>query len=274
VIRVAVAGATGRMGRLVARFARESRGVELAGATVRPGSELVGQDAGLATGGERFEVRLESDLAVVLKGLSPGAGVVVDFSAAAASVRHAELCADRGVALVMGTTGFSAPERAKVEAAATRIPLVLSANMSPSVAVMVELARAAAGALGDKFDVEIVEMHHRRKKDAPSGTALRLAEVIARATGRDPGRDVATARQGTIGERPAGQIGVQSLRGGDVVGEHTVLFVGDGERLEISHRATSREVFARGALQAAQWVVAQEPGLYGMAEVLGMKGSK
>ena len=152
--------------------------------------------------------------------------------------------------------------------------MVLSPNMSVGVNVLFSLVEQAARTLGDAYDVEIVEMHHKMKKDAPSGTAVKLAEVAAGALGRDPGRDLAYARHGMIGERPPRQIGVQTLRGGDVVGEHTVFFAGEGERLEITHRASSREQFARGALRAARWVVGHPPGLYDMQDVLGLRGAR
>jgi 4-hydroxy-tetrahydrodipicolinate reductase len=198
---------------------------------------------------------------------------VVDFTAFEVSARHAEVCAGRGVALVIGSTGFTAEARARVSEAARKVPLVLSPNMSVGVNVLFSLVEQAARVLGDAYDVEIVEMHHKMKKDAPSGTAVRLAEVAAGALGRDPRKDLAYARHGMIGERPPRQIGVQTLRGGDVVGEHTVFFAGQGERLELTHRATSREQFARGALRAAAWVVGRPPGLYDMQDVLGLRGA-
>jgi 4-hydroxy-tetrahydrodipicolinate reductase len=211
---------------------------------------------------------VKDDLARALEGA--GAQVVIDFTSSSASIRHAEVCAREGVALVIGSTGFTADGKERVKAAARRIPVVLSPNMAVGVNVMFELVRQVARTLGSAFDVEIVEMHHRKKKDAPSGTAVRLAEVAAEALGLDPARDLAFARQGMIGERPVRQIGVQTLRGGDVVGEHTIHFVGEGERLEITHRASSREQFARGALRAAGWIVGQPPGLYEMRHVLGL----
>ncbi len=182
------------------------------------------------------------------------------------------MCAARGIAAVIGSTGFTAEARARVAAAARKVPVVLSPNMSVGVNVLFALVEQAARALGDAYDVEIVEMHHKGKKDAPSGTAVRLAEVAAAALGRDPGKDLAYARHGMIGERPPRQIGVQALRGGDVVGDHTVFFAGLGERLELTHRAASREQFARGALRAAAWVVGRPPGLYDMRHVLGLGG--
>jgi 4-hydroxy-tetrahydrodipicolinate reductase len=174
--------------------------------------------------------------------------------------------------MVIGSTGFSADEKARIRQDAARIPVVLSPNMSVGVNVMFALVAQAARVLGDAYDVEIVEMHHGKKKDAPSGTAVRLAEVAAESLGRDPARDVVYARHGMIGERAPREIGVMSLRGGDVVGEHTVFFAGEGERLEVTHRATSRDQFARGALRAALWVKGRPPGLYDMHDVLGLRG--
>jgi 4-hydroxy-tetrahydrodipicolinate reductase len=229
----------------------------------------VGQDAGVVAGLAPVGVHVVDDLAKALG----GADVVVDFTTHEASARHAEACADRGVALVIGSTGFTVEAKARVAAAARRIPVVLSPNMSVGVNVLFELVRQAAQVLGDAYDVEIVEIHHKKKRDAPSGTAVRLGEVAAEALGRDPKDAFAFARHGIMGERPPWQIGVQTLRGGDVVGEHTVYFCGEGERLELTHRATSRDQFARGAVRAAQWVPGRPAGLYDMADVLGLRRS-
>ena len=266
-IRVVVTGVSGRMGGHILRGAREA-GFALVGATERPGV-AAGLDAGTAAGLPPLGVTVSSDLREALRG---GAEVVVDFTSFEASAAHAEVCAAARVALVVGSTGFTKEARARVEAAARQVPIVLSPNMSVGVNVLFELVRQAAKALGDSYDVEIVEMHHKKKKDAPSGTAMRLAEVAVEALGRDPVRDLAFARHGLVGERPPREIGVQTLRGGDVVGEHTVYFAGEGERLELTHRATSRDQFARGALRAARWVVGRPPGLYDMADVLGLRG--
>ncbi|GEJ59359.1 4-hydroxy-tetrahydrodipicolinate reductase [Anaeromyxobacter diazotrophicus] len=267
-IRVVVTGVSGRMGGHILRGAREE-GFQLTGATERPGF-AAGLDAGTAAGLPPLGVPVSADLRQALRG---GADVVIDFTSFEASAAHAELCAAERVALVVGSTGFTKEARARVEAAARQVPVVLSPNMSVGVNVLFELVRQAAAVLGDAYDVELVEMHHRKKKDAPSGTAMRLAEVAAEALGRDPAKDLAFARHGIIGERPPREIGVQTLRGGDVVGEHTVYFVGEGERLELTHRATSRDQFARGALRAARWVAGRAPGLYDMADVLGLRRS-
>jgi len=266
-IHVVVTGAAGRMGGQILKLLRATEGFAVAGATERPGFPA-GSDAGVLAGIGPIQVPVVDDLG---RALAAKAQVVVDFTTFEASARHAEVCAGKGVALVVGSTGFTAEARERVKAAAKAIPIVLSPNMSVGVNVVFELVRQAARVLGDAYDVEIVEMHHKKKKDAPSGTAVRLAEIAAEALGRDPAKDLAYARHGMIGERPPREIGVQALRGGDVVGEHTVFFVGEGERIEIAHRASSREQFARGALRAARWIVGKPPGLYDMADVLGLR---
>jgi 4-hydroxy-tetrahydrodipicolinate reductase len=265
-IDVVVCGAAGRMGREVVRLVAVSSTLRLHGAVDRATNGR-GRDAftlaGLPAGG----VELVDTLAEAL----PGAGAVIDFTSFEASAAHAESCAAAGVPLAIGSTGFTPEARARVAAAARRIPVLLSPNMSVGVNVLFELVRQAAAVLGDAYDVEIVELHHKRKKDAPSGTAVKLAEVAAAALGRDPARDLTYARHGMIGERPAREIGLQTVRGGDIVGEHTVYFCGDGERLELTHRATAREQFARGAVRAASWLPGRPPGLYDMADVLGLR---
>jgi 4-hydroxy-tetrahydrodipicolinate reductase len=206
-----------------------------------------------------------------LSGALGGAEVVIDFTIPEASAEHATLCAERGVAIVIGSTGFSAEARGRVEAAARRVPVILSPNMSVGVNVLFDLVRQAARALGQDYDVEIVEIHHKHKRDAPSGTAVRLGEVAAEALGRGPADALCFTRRGITGERPPWQIGIQTLRGGDVVGEHTVMFCGEGERLELIHRATSRSQFATGAVRAAAWLAGKPAGLYDMADVLGLR---
>jgi 4-hydroxy-tetrahydrodipicolinate reductase len=265
-VRVVVTGAAGRMGTQIVRAARATEGMALSGAVERPGA-AVGQDVGVLAGLGAIGVAVVDELGKALA----GADAVIDFTTHDASARHAELCAERGVPLVVGSTGFTPEAKARVAAAAREIPVVLSPNMSVGVNVLFELVRQAAHVLGEGYDVEIVEMHHKKKRDAPSGTAVRLAEIAAEALGRDPKDALAYARHGILGERPPWQIGVQTLRGGDVVGEHTVYFCGDGERLELIHRATSRDQFVRGAIRAAQWIGGRPAGLYDMADVLGLR---
>lgn len=265
-VNVVVTGAAGRMGTQIVRLVRATEGMAVSGAVERPGP-AVGQDAGALAGLGPIGVAVVDDLGKALG----GASAVIDFTSHDASARHAEVCAERGVPLVIGSTGFTPEAKARVAAAARKVPIVLSPNMSVGVNVLFELVRQAARILGDGYDVEIVELHHKRKRDAPSGTAVRLGEVAAEALGRDPKDALAYARHGILGERPPWQIGVQTLRGGDVVGEHTVFFCGEGERVELTHRATSRDQFARGAVRAAQWIAGRPPGLHDMADVLGLR---
>jgi 4-hydroxy-tetrahydrodipicolinate reductase len=265
-IRTVVTGVAGRMGGSIVRLVRDADDFELVGATERPGTAHIGLDVGLACGLGMLEIAVSDDLA---KACARGADVVIDFSIAEAAAANARFCAEHGLALVVGTTGVGAAAREEIAAAAKKTAIVMAPNMSVGVNLMLRLVQEAAKILGDSCDVEILEMHHRKKKDAPSGTALRLGEVIAQALGRDPATDLRLTRAGEIGERPRGEIGIQTLRGGDVVGAHTVYFVSEGERLEITHRAASRDQFAAGAVRAARFLVGKQPGLYDMAAVLG-----
>lgn len=251
------------MGSLLVRLVRDNPEFVLHGGTDKPGSAAISLDVGLAAKLAPLEVSTMDSLAPALD----RAKVVIDFTTPEASVAHARACAEAGVALVVGSTGFSPEAKAEMAEAAKKIPLVMAPNMSVGVNLVIEVAAQLARRLGEDFDVEVMETHHRMKKDAPSGTAMRLAEELARSLGRDSD-DICTSRVGNIGARPRKEIGVQTLRGGDVVGEHTVFFFGDGERVELTHRATSREQFGRGALRAAKWAVAQKPGLYDMTHVL------
>lgn len=265
-IRTVITGVSGRMGSLLTRLIRDNPEFLLHGGTDKPGSAAIGLDVGLAAHLAPLEVSTVDSLAATLD----RANVVIDFTTPEVSVVHAQLCAEAGVPLVVGSTGFSPEAKAHMADAAKRIPLVMAPNMSVGVNLVIELAATLARRLGEDFDVEIVETHHRMKKDAPSGTAMRMAEELAKALGRERD-DICTSRVGQIGERPRKEIGVQTLRGGDVVGEHTVFFFGDGERVELTHRATSREQFGRGALRAAKWILGKPPGLYDMTHVLGVK---
>jgi 4-hydroxy-tetrahydrodipicolinate reductase len=265
-IDVVVTGAAGRMGREIVRLVLASPSLRLRGAVERAGP-FVGQDAAVLAGQPPAGVAVVEGLERALT----GAGVVIDFTHFDVSAGHAERCAAAGVPIVIGSTGFTAEARARVAAAARTIPVMLSPNMSVGVNVLFELVRQAAAVLGEAYDVEIVELHHKKKKDAPSGTAVKLAEVAVEALRRDPARDLTYARHGMIGERPPREIGLQAVRGGDIVGEHTVYFCGEGERLELTHRATAREQFARGAVRAAAWIQGQPPGLYDMGHVLGFR---
>jgi 4-hydroxy-tetrahydrodipicolinate reductase len=265
-MRIAILGADGRMGRALVR-AVVAAGLEakLTAATEHAASAAIGHDAGVVAAGQALGVLIEAG--------APQAGaadVWIDFTVPAATVAYTEAAVAAGAALVIGTTGLSAEQRAAVERASKKVPIVFAANYSIGINVMLKLVADAAQTLGSAYDLEIVETHHRAKRDAPSGTALRLAEALAEATGRDLGTDVRYERHGDIGPRPNAQIGVQTLRGGDVVGDHTVHFMGTGDRLEITHRASSRDTFATGAVRAALWLAGRPAGLYDMRSVLGL----
>jgi 4-hydroxy-tetrahydrodipicolinate reductase len=265
-MRLVVAGAAGRMGRALIQAIAEMEGVTLAGALERPGSAQLGQDAGIVAGLPALGVPILDD---PLPLLAEAEGLL-DFTAPASSVALAELAAQARIAHVIGTTGLSTEDEAKLRAAARHAPIVKSGNMSLGVNLLAALVRRAARALGPDFDIEIVEMHHRHKVDAPSGTALLLGRAAAEGRGIDLGQTAVYAREGHTGARPQGAIGFQSLRGGSVVGDHVVILAGEGERLELAHRAESRGLFARGALKAALWARGRKPGLYSMSDVLGL----
>lgn len=272
-IRTIVTGAAGRMGRtLVRALCGAPLEFELCGATEQLSNPAVGQDAGLVAGLAPCHVPIRTSLLEALDNTTRGpADVVIDFSHPESSLVHARLCAERGVALVIGTTGFDREAKQELEAISQKIPLLVAPNMSVGVVLLQNLVREAAHVLGKSYDVEILEMHHRHKRDAPSGTALRLGTVAAEALEGDPETSFRLSREGNIGARPEGEIGLQALRGGDCVGEHTVFFVGQGERIELTHRAFSREHFARGALRAAQFLSQNPPGLYDMDQIIGLK---
>ena len=266
-ITLLVAGVPGRMGSAVVRAATEEPAVKVVGAVARPGTASRGRDVGTLSGVSALHLPLRDDFSAALMEVRPD--VAVDFTTPDSAADFAESCARQSVPFVTGTTGFTAVQRERLDRVAARIPLVISPNMSVGVHVMLEAASLLGRVLGTGWDAEVLELHHRLKKDAPSGTALRLAEVVAKARGQDAGV-MRLVRAGQVGERPPGEIGVQTLRGGDVVGEHTVFFLAAGERIELSHRATSRDQFAKGALRAALWVRGQPPGQYGMRDVLGL----
>jgi 4-hydroxy-tetrahydrodipicolinate reductase len=263
-IRVAVHGAAGRMGRILIRLIAESEDLRLAGAVEAPGHAALGQDAGLLAGAGAPAGVLVSDA------LPEEMDVAMDFSLPEGAMACVEACVARGTPVVVGTTGFSAQETGRLAAAAKKTAVLVSPNMSVGVNVLFRAAGQVARMLGPEYDVEIVEAHHRFKKDAPSGTALKLAQEIASATGRDLAKEARHGRGPGPAPRQEGEIGLHAVRGGDIVGEHTVYFAALGERLELKHVAQSRETFARGALRAARWLADRGPGLYGMADVLGL----
>jgi len=265
-INLVVGGAAGRMGTRIVALAREGADLSVVAALEAAGHRAIGADAGDVAQVGRAGVTITSDAAAAI-----AAGrVLVEFSVPEASLEHLRLVAAAGACAVIGTTGFSAAQRAEIETLGRRAAIMQAPNMSVAVTLAFKLLPIMARALGDDYDVEITEIHHRFKKDAPSGTAVRMAELVAEALGRDIARVGVYGRQGLPGERTPKEIGVMSLRSGDVVGEHTVSFGSLGERLELTHRAHSRDTFARGALRAARWVVGQPPGLYSMADVLGL----
>lgn len=267
-IKVLITGVSGRMGATLVRVVHQSEGVRVVGGTEREGAPDLGQDVGEVARIGALGVKVQGDLAGAIAQARPD--VVIDFTSAESSLVHARICQEAGVRLVCGSTGFSPDQREALATLARGVPMVFAPNMSVGVNVVMKLAGQLAAVLGPGYDVDILEAHHRKKKDAPSGTALGLAEEVAKATGRGPAQ-FRKSREGLIGERPADEIGLQTLRGGDVVGEHTVYFFGEGERVELTHRATSRDQFASGAVRAARWVVEQPPGLYDMQDVLGLR---
>lgn len=265
--RIIVTGAAGRMGSRIVALAKDYAGLKLVGALERAGHESVGKDVGLLHGLGETNILVRDDLG----GIIDDCDAVIDFTGVGATLDHVKTAADRKKAMVIGTTGLKKDEIGQIASAAVAIPVVLAPNMSVGVNLLLRVLRDIAQVLGDDYDVEVIEAHHRMKKDAPSGTALKMAQVIAEALNRDLD-DVATyARKGLIGERQKREIGIQTIRAGDIVGEHTVLFGGLGERIEITHRVSSRDTFARGALKAALWISGKQPGLYDMQDVLGLK---
>ncbi len=268
-IKAVVTGAGGRMGSRIINILSTSEGIRLSAAIERKGHQLIGQDACAAAGLPASGVLtlVTDDLAAALQAND----VLIDFTMPEASLGHIRTCADLGKAAVIGSTGFSREQLDEVATYVKKIPCVLSPNMSIGVNLCFKILEEIAGAIGQDYDMEIVEAHHRMKKDAPSGTAMRMAQVLAQAVNRNLDEVGVYARKGLIGERSRKEIGIQTLRGGDIVGDHTVMFAGKGERIEITHRAHSRDTFAAGAVRAAKWVVGKKPGLYDMQDVLGLK---
>lgn len=264
--RVLLHGAGGRMGRAVVSLLAVDERLRLAAALDAPGSKLLGRDAGELAGLGALGVSLTADISAALR----VSDVVIDFSVVGAVPALARAAAQSRTPTVVCTTGLDAAAHAALDALAEVAPVVVAANTSVGVTVLLHLAARAALLLGDDYDVEIVELHHRQKVDAPSGTALRLAQAVATARELDLATAARHGRSGQVGARTPDEIGLHALRGGDVIGEHTVLLAGAGERLELTHRAHTRDLFARGALRAARWVVSQRPGKYEMADVLGI----
>ncbi len=267
ITRIAIAGAGGRMGRALLQAVGLSPEAALGAAIVRPGSTLIGTDAGEAVGAGRSSVKITDSLEACIDQFD----VLIDFTTPEATLENSELCARHGKGIVIGTTGFTADQKQHLHTHQSTIPVCIAANFSTGVNLCLKLLETAARVIGEHSDIEIVEAHHRHKIDSPSGTALRMGEVIADTLQRDLDQVAVYGREGQIGARDANTIGFATVRGGDVVGDHTVMFLADGERVEITHKASSRLAFANGAVRAAQWLHQQKPGIYDMQDVLDLK---
>ena len=265
-MKVAIAGAAGRMGRTLVEAVLRSGDLALGAALEAPGHPQLGGDAGEPLG-MRCGVKLTADVSAA----AAAADCLVDFTAPQATLEHVAACVAARKSAVIGTTGFAAADKSRIAAAARTIPVAMAPNFAIGVNVAFKLAEVAARILGDAYDVEIVEAHHRHKVDAPSGTALRLGEAVAAALGRDLKAVARHGREGITGERGAKEIAFHAIRGGDIVGEHTVIFAGEGERIEVTVRSGSRMTYAQGALRAARWLAGRPAGLYDMFDVLGLK---
>ncbi|PLX43148.1 MAG: 4-hydroxy-tetrahydrodipicolinate reductase [Deltaproteobacteria bacterium] len=265
-VKVAITGAAGRMGGLIARLVNEAEGMVVAAGLERPGHPSLGEDVGLIAGYGKADIPLTDDVAAAMEHCD----VLVDFTNAEVSISNIEIVAKAGKAIVIGSTGFTPEEKDSIRARKD-CRIFFTPNMSVGMNILFKLVREAATLLGDDYDVEIVETHHRFKKDAPSGSAKRLAEEVASALGRNAATDCIDGRGGIVGERTTKEIGMHAVRAGDVVGDHTVIFGTLGERLELTHKASSRETFARGAVKAAEWIVAQPTGVYEMMDLLNLK---
>ncbi len=264
--KVVITGVSGRMGVALLEGVFADDALTLHAAIDRAGNVLIGQDAG-AQFGIASGVNVTSDIDTALD----GADVLIDFTRPEAAMQYLDACQQAGVQMIIGTTGFSDEEKAKIEAASQKNAVVFAPNMSVGVTLLINLVEQAAKVLSEGYDIEVVEMHHRHKVDAPSGTALRLGEAAAQGLGQDLKDCAIYAREGVTGEREAGKIGFATLRGGDVVGDHTVVYAGTGERVEITHKASSRATFALGALRAAKFLADKKTGLFDMRDVLGLK---
>lgn len=265
--RICIVGAAGRMGRALIQAVEAADGAKLTAAVERPGSSIIGSDAGEVAGLGVLGVDIADDINAVLDDFD----VVIDFTAPAPTIEHVKLCRAAGKGIVIGTTGLNDDQKAELSTASADTAIVYSGNYSVGVNVMLKLLEQAARTFGDTVDIEIIEAHHRHKVDAPSGTALMMGEAVAGALGRDLKEVAVYERHGHTGARARETIGFQTIRGGDIVGDHNVMFIGDGERVEVRHVATSRANFANGAVRAAQWLAGRPAGLYDMRDVLGLK---
>jgi 4-hydroxy-tetrahydrodipicolinate reductase len=265
-IKIAIAGSSGRMGRTLLEGVAQADDLVLHAALEHGGSGLLGRDAGELLGAP-CGVQITADVAAALQ----GADVLIDFTRPEGTLHHLEICRKLGVNMVVGTTGLNAQQKAQLGAAAQHIGIVFAPNMSVGVNLVFKLLETASRVLAQGYDIEIIEAHHRHKVDAPSGTALGMGEVIAKTLGRDLAQCAVYGREGVTGERDPSTIGFATVRGGDIVGDHTVLFAGTGERIEITHKASSRATFALGALRAARFLKENPAGMYDMQDVLGLK---
>jgi len=264
--KIAITGAAGRMGKALLEAVNQTEGTIVSAALERPGSSVVGVDAGELVGIGKLDVRVVDDIAS-----AEAFDVLIDFTRPEVTLANLAVCRQRGSAMVIGTTGFDEAQKTQIAEAAKDIAIVFAPNMSVGVNLCLKLLQMAAKVLGDEVDIEVIEAHHRHKVDAPSGTALRMGEVVAEALGRDLKECAVYGREGVTGERKRKTIGFETIRAGDIVGDHTVLFAGEGERVEITHKASSRMTFAGGAVRAAQWLVGREAGLYDMQDVLDLR---
>jgi len=266
VLRIAVAGIAGRMGKIIVEAITRTEGVALGAASVRTNSPSLGEEIGGLCGLPSQGVYAVDNLEEVLEDFD----VLIDFTSPASTMAHLEFCLSAKKKLVIGTTGFSDEQKKAIDDAAKSIPIVFAPNMSVGVNLCLKLVEEAARVIGEDTDVEIIEAHHRHKKDAPSGTALKMGEVVAGALGRDLNEVAVYGREGNVGERNRKTIGFESIRAGDIVGDHTVMFAGEGERIEITHKSNSRMTYAAGSVKAALWLKDKDSGLYDMQDVLGL----
>lgn len=264
---IIVSGAAGRMGSRITALSKEYENIKLAGAVERKDHKNIGQDIGEVIGIGKLGIELKDNI----NDMREKADVLIEFTNPKTTIEHLKTASEKSMSMVIGTTGFSKEEIEQIKPYAKKISCVLAPNMSVGVNLLLRVLKDIAKVTGDDYDVEIIEAHHRLKKDAPSGTAIKMAQVIAEALNRNLDDTAVYVRKGLIGERTRKEIGIQTVRAGDIVGEHTVIFGGLGDRIEITHKASSRDAFARGALKAALWVARQKPGLYDMQDVLGLK---
>jgi 4-hydroxy-tetrahydrodipicolinate reductase len=265
--RVAITGAAGRMGKNLLQAVLDAPETGLGAAIINPSSSLIGVDVGELIGAGKLNVPAVGQLAEVVERFD----VLIDFTTIELTLANLAFCRQHGKAMVIGTTGFNDEQKAQIAEAAKEIPVVFAPNMSVGVNLCFKLLEVAAKVLAEDYDIEVIEAHHRHKVDAPSGTALRLGEVVADALGRDLAECAVYGREGQTGARPAKEIGFETIRAGDIVGDHTVLFATEGERVEITHKASSRMTFAKGAVRAAAWLKAHDKGLFDMQDVLGLR---